>query len=299
MRRGAAAQGAAPVWAIVVHYGASASTRRTLDSLRAGTVRPDQFLVVDNQGDWEDEPGDVKVVRPGANLGFAGGAAEGARVALAGGAAWLWFVNNDAVVAARCLEALADFAAGSPDAGMLSPLIAYGDGGLWYAGGVVDPVSFRVSHLTASPGTRLAFETGYITGCAMFVRAAALEAAGLPDARLFMYLEDVDLSLRVRRLGWRLMVVPTALVTHDVERRNGRRVFSATGVYLVTRNRLVLAGRRGALARAVPPALVWGLRQVVKAARQGTLRQVAAAAACGLCDGLRGVTGPPYAGRRR
>jgi len=298
MTRGRVAQVAAPVWAIVVHYGAPSATRRTLDSVRAGTVRPGQLLVVDNQGGWEDEQGDVIVVRPGANLGFAGGAAEGARVAMASGAAWLWFVNNDAVVAPGCLGALAHAAAGLPDAGMLSPLIAYGDGELWYAGGAVDPVSFAVSHLSAPPATPNAFDTGYVTGCAMFVRAAALEAAGLPDARLFMYFEDVDLSLRVRQHGWRLLVVPTALVTHDVERRDGRRVFSASSVYLTTRNRLVLAGRRGALPRAVPPALAWSLRQVVKAARQGTLRQVAAAAARGLRDGLRGITGPPPAGMK-
>ena len=296
---GGGTQGAAPVWAIVVHYGAPAPTRRTLDSLRAGTVRPDQLLVVDNQGDWEDEPGDVIVVRPGANLGCAGGTAEGARAALAGGAAWVWFVNNDAVVAPRCLAALVDAAGKLPDAGILSPLIAYGDGGLWYAGGKVDPRSFAVSHLSAPPATPDAFDTGYVTGCAMFVRAAALEAAGLPDARLFMYLEDVDLSLRVRRHGWRLLVVPTALATHDVERRAGRRVFSATSVYLITRNRLVLAGRCGALPRAVPPALAWSLRQTVKAASRGTLDQVVGAMARGLLDGVRGVTGPPPVRRRR
>jgi GT2 family glycosyltransferase len=292
-------QGFAPVWAIVVHYGAPAPTRRALDALRAGETHPDRLLVVDNQGDWKDESGDVIVVRPGANLGFAGAAAEGARRALAGGAAWLWFVNNDAIVAPRCLASLVDAAAVSPDAGILSPLIAYGDGGLWYAGGGVDPRSFSVSHLTATPATPDAFDTGYVTGCAMLVRAAALEAAGLPDARLFMYLEDVDLSLRVRQHGWRLLVVPTALVTHDVERRDGRRVFSATSVYLITRNRLVLAGRRGTLLRAVPPALAWSLRQTVKAASQGVLGKVAGASARGLLDGVRGVTGPPPVGRRR
>jgi GT2 family glycosyltransferase len=292
------AQGAAPVWAIVVHFGTSASTHRTLHSLRAGRVRPDQLLVVDNQGGWDDESGDVIVVRPGTNLGFAGGAAEGAREALAGGAAWLWFVNNDAVVAAGCLGALVDAAARLPDVGMLSPLIVYGDGGLWYAGAVVEPRSSRVSHLTTPPSTQRPFDTGYVTGCAMFVRAAALEAAGLPDARLFMYLEDVDLSLRVRQQGWRLMVVPTALVTHDVERRDQRRVFSPDSVYLITRNRIVLAGRRGTPVRALPPALAWSLRQVVKAAHEGMPWQVVVAAAQGLRDGLRGVAGPPPGGRR-
>jgi GT2 family glycosyltransferase len=276
-----------------VHFGVPASTRRTLDSLRAGRVRPDQLLVVDNQGGWEDERGDVIVMRPGVNLGFAGGAAQGARRALAGGAAWIWFVNNDAAVAEGCLAALVEAAAGLPEAGMLSPLIAYGDGGLWYAGGVVDPASLEVSHRTSPTGAGGAFETGYITGCAMFVRAAAMEATGLPDARLFMYFEDVDLSLRMRKHGWRLLVVPAARVIHDVERLDGRRVFSAASVYLMTRNRLVLAGRNGALARAIPPALVWSLRQMVKAVRQGTLRQVGAAVVRGLSDGLRGVTGPP------
>jgi len=280
------------VWAIVAHYGPAGPTERTLDALRAGDVPPDQLVVVDNQGDWDGADDDVMVVRPTANVGFAGAAAEGARKALGAGATWLWYVNNDALVSAACLRELLATGSGVPRAGILSPVISYPDGDIWYAGGVVDLRSLRVAHLAASPRPA-AFSTGYVTGCAMLVRAAAIEDAGPPDASLFMYFEDVDLSLRMRERGWRLVVVPAARVMHDVERRRGRRIFSPTSVYLITRNRLVLAARRGRTLPALPPAFSWGLRQVAKAVGQGSLVAAAGAFARGLWDGLSGVTGPP------
>jgi GT2 family glycosyltransferase len=70
-----------------------------------------------------------------------------------------------------------------------------------------------------------------------------------------MYYEDVDWSLRMADAGWGLAVVPAAVVVHDVPRRGGRRVFSDGAIYFMTRNRLLVAARRG---RRLPAALAGG-----------------------------------------
>jgi GT2 family glycosyltransferase len=75
-------------------------------------------------------------------------------------------------------------------------------------------------------------------GAAVLLRRSALEEVGSFDDSFFMYYEDTDLSLRLRRKGWRLVYTPEARVRH---------VHSATAVewsptfcYYTERNRLLM-----------------------------------------------------------
>ena len=287
------------VMAVVAHYSAAATTERTVQALLAGTVRPDEVLVIDNQGDlpagaFAHLPG-VRVERPGRNLGFAGAGALGAQRALHAAAEWIWFVNNDARPEPGCLAAL--LAAGEvlPRAALLSPLIAYGDGGgLWYAGGDVRRADLRVRHRTW-PASGVPHVVGFATGCALLARAAFVRAWGPMDGALFMYYEDADWCLRAQDHGWSVVLVPGARVVHDVARPGGRRRFSPLAVYLMTRNRLLVARRYGMPAAALAGAADWGGRQVVKGVRRGEAGELLLALGAGLADGVRGRRGAPPA----
>jgi GT2 family glycosyltransferase len=58
----------------------------------------------------------------------------------------------------------------------------------------------------------------------MLIRGAALRRAGLFDPRFFMYGEDLDLCLRIRRAGWRVVYAPSVSVLHH----KGRSTRKAT-----------------------------------------------------------------------
>jgi GT2 family glycosyltransferase len=86
------------------------------------------------------------------------------------------------------------------------------------------------------------------SGAAVLLRAEHLRQVGGFDDTLFLYYEDVELSLRARRAGWRHVAVPQAVARH---------VHSATVVtgsplhqYFSERNRLIV------LASSAPPAAV-------------------------------------------
>jgi rhamnosyltransferase len=286
------------VWAVIAHYGEPAATLATIASLRAGSLQPDEILIVDNQGNFPQEG--VRVATPGRNLGFAGAIALGASEALRAGAEWVWFPDNDAKVAPSCLQALLAAGDAAPRAGLLTPVIEHEEGGIWYAGGTVDARRMAVRHeiVVASQD---AYDTGYATGCAVLARAAFLLDTGPADEDLFMYFEDVEWSLRARARGWRVVVVPSARVRHSVALRRGRRVWSPTAVYLLTRNRLLLARRAGGIGPALAPAVSWGLRQWLKGLAWRDGGRTRRAFFAGLRDGIRGRGGPPptgFAGRR-
>lgn len=73
-------------------------------------------------------------------------------------------------------------------------------------------------------------------GAAIY-RRSFLEALGGFDERFVMYLEDVDLCLRGRILGFRCVLEPSAVVLHH---GHGSGLPTARYVRLITRNRLLM-----------------------------------------------------------
>ena len=61
-------------------------------------------------------------------------------------------------------------------------------------------------------------EPGWISGACMLARRSALDAVGGFDEGFFLYEEDVDLCLRLRRAGWRIVFSPAAEVVHHLGR---------------------------------------------------------------------------------
>lgn len=181
----------------------------------------------------DGEPG-VTIVRPGSNLGFAGGCNYGARHAEG---EVLAFVNGDAVVRPTALARLAaalDDTVGLATASLRlydQPEVMNSAGnpvhytGLSWAGGFGRPASeFEVARDVASA-------TGAATVC-LAERFASLGGFCEP---MFAYCEDTDLSLRSWQRGWRVVYVPDAVVLHRYEFSRNPLKF-----YLLERNRLFL-----------------------------------------------------------
>ena len=60
------------------------------------------------------------------------------------------------------------------------------------------------------------FEVNFLAGSVLLLRrSAVLQAGGLFDPRYFMFYEDSDLSLRLRRAGFALAVAPNACAVHE------------------------------------------------------------------------------------
>ena len=54
----------------------------------------------------------------------------------------------------------------------------------------------------------------WVMGAALVLRRAALEEVGLFDEEFFIYSEEVDLQLRLRRAGWQVHYFPAVTVVH-------------------------------------------------------------------------------------
>jgi GT2 family glycosyltransferase len=193
---------------------------------------------------------DVELLRTGANLGFAGGNNAGIRRALERGADWVLLLNNDAVAEPGLVEALERAAAARPDAGLLACKVLSGDGReVQYAGARFN-ARLGYSGRVETTGRDELRDTGRADGAALAVSRLAAERAGVLDDQLFMYVEDVDWSLRILRAGFAVVLVPDARVRHKGSGSTGGRA-STTNLYYDTRNTIVVAERHAPLPRGV------------------------------------------------
>ncbi|MBI3796938.1 MAG: glycosyltransferase family 2 protein [Deltaproteobacteria bacterium] len=75
---------------------------------------------------------------------------------------------------------------------------------------------------------KCAREVDYVIGACQVIRRTALAEVGLLDERIFYGPEDIDLCLRMRQAGWRVVYNPAAVVVHR-ERRVARSFLSRLG----------------------------------------------------------------------
>jgi hypothetical protein len=89
-------------------------------------------------------------------------------------------------------------------------------------------------------------DTSWVSGACMLVRRPAFVAVGGFSADLFpMYCDDVDLSWKLRRAGWRTVHAPDAVVFHDKRPTAGGVEPRPTERYWASLARLLLCRRWG------------------------------------------------------
>lgn len=209
---------------VIVHYGEPSPTLACLAALRADrSTCPRRVVVVDNAGNFAGgDAAGATVVRPGSNLGFGAGANAGAASLAPASPAALIVLNNDLEVADGFLDA-AVAAVALPGVGAAGgPLYLDRLGGtLWYAGGGVNRLTGTVWQVRSAAAAARAREIGFIPGAALAVRGEAWRQVGGFDPAYFLFHEDLDLCLRLRRRGWRLRFEPTMAAVHRLGTTTG------------------------------------------------------------------------------
>jgi len=224
---------------VVVAYGNEPWLERCVTSILASEGVSVDVVLVDNGGTTGvvDELGSferVEVVRPGRNLGFAGGCNVGARRA---GGEVLAFVNQDATVGVGALAALAEVASrSSTGAATASVRLADHTDLLNAAGNPVHILGFSWAGGFGRPAAERSVptEVASASGAAMAVHRRVWDLLGGFADEYFAYCEDTEFSIRCWQRGLQVLYVPSAVVVHRYEfSRNARKL------YLVERNRLV------------------------------------------------------------
>jgi len=260
------------IWVVVLNYNGKDVLEDCLSSLVKVKTKGFKVtsLVYDNgssDGSVEyirEKFKEVKVLESKDNLGFSEGNNEGIRYALENGAEAVMLLNSDTKVDEGVVETLW-MGLGDKKIGIMVPKIYFypecefhkdryekSDGGkvIWYAGGVIDWDNVYLSHRGVDEVDRGQFdkkkETDFATGCCMMVRKDVFEGVGYLDKKYFLYYEDADFSMRVKKGGFKIVYEPKGVVWHKNAGSIGGSG-SDTQDYYLTRNRYLFGFRYGGL----------------------------------------------------
>lgn len=226
---------------------------------------------------------DFELIENVHNLGFAGGNNIGIKRAMDNGAEFVLVLNNDTVMHKNALVELVKAARKYPKVGAFTPKMYFAKGYefhknryrksdlgkvIWSAGGDMDWANVYGTNHGVDEVDEGQFDASenvdFASGAALLLRTEALERVGLFDERLFLYMEDVDLCIRLKAAGWGVRYVPKAIVWHKVSQSSG--IGSQLNDYFITRNRLFVGMRyaslrtRLALGRESLKLLLFGRR---------------------------------------
>lgn len=232
---------------------------KSLEKLKINKNIDLNILVIDN-GSTDGSLRALKnysVLKNKKNLGFAEGNNKGMKYALKQGADYIILLNNDAYVDKNLLiEMLKVFEdKNRKKVGAVSPLIYFAKGFefhkdrykkadlgkvIWSAGGSIDwdnvfGVNAHVNEVDT--GKLKKREIEFATGACVMYSREALKKAGFFNDKYFMYYEDVDLSVRLRKKGFKIIFTPYAKLWHKVAQSSG--IGSGLNDYFIARNRML------------------------------------------------------------
>lgn len=230
------------VYIIILTWNHVANTVRCLDSVLQ-TTYPSQIVVVDNASTdttaqvIQEKYPSVTLLQNEKNEGYAEGNNVGMRYALERKADFIFILNNDTVINPDTVELLVNELLKHPLAIAVSPKSYFYDspGKVYFAGGLITEKG-STHHFVGEADNLDGYSTTWLNGCAMLIRCAYLSDVGFFDPRYFLLYEDVDWSLRARRRGYDLRVLPASVIQHKGSGSfDGQR--SPTLIYYFARNR--------------------------------------------------------------
>ncbi|MDB5100628.1 MAG: glycosyl transferase family 2 [Cyanobacteria bacterium RYN_339] len=190
-----------------------------------------QIVVVDNAS-WDDSAqmvaerfNQVTLLENEINQGFAAACNQGGKVYQS---RYVLLLNNDATLLPGSLQAAVEFADSQAKVGALTGRLLAPNGHERYP----------ASHFWQRwyPPRPHIHELSWVPGTCLLLRREALQQVGWLDEDFFFYNEDLDLSIRLKKAGWKLMYHPAVGVNHQ-----------ESGSSQLIRPRAMMEGYRGTL----------------------------------------------------
>lgn len=218
---------------IIVSWNTRDMLRECLELiLPAASTISNEIIVVDNgsaDGSAEMVHSDfsqVVLVRNSNNLGFPKAVNQGICVSKG---SFIALVNSDIMVPPNAFEEMVSYLKKNPGVAAVGPQLIGRTGHMQYSGGYapspvtalmqlieVQALAGRRSHglfVRARPSNRPQ-KVDWLGGACMVIDRRAVDRVGVLDESHFMYAEDLEYGIRLRRAGWQLHLLPWVRVVH-------------------------------------------------------------------------------------
>ena len=230
---------------IIVNYNSALLTLRAVKSvLESDSVGPVDVAVVDNSASLKESdilqsqlPSSVAFRRNTENMGFGFACNQAFEEFESDG---ILLINPDAQLLPGCLKQLQKTLLSNKQVAAVAPQLFWDDAQTFYLPPPHPTVLFEFRDLLVSWSSEALVNrtisllwrrhsvrvwraekpvvAGNLSGGLVFLnRTAVKQAGGLFDPRFFLYFEDTDLSLRLRKSGYTLLINPKARAVHHYD----------------------------------------------------------------------------------
>ena len=245
------------VHVLVINWNGKEHLEECFETLLSSDYPNAKIVLVDNASDdgsvsfVEERFGakpQVEILALGRNLGWSGGNNAGIERALADGADYVFLINNDTATEASAIRYMVKMAEDDTTIGALAPKIL-----LYDHPGLLNSIGLEATDIGTAWDRGMGRVDGPkwggrrpvvgVCGAAFFLRAEALRKTGLLPTDFEIYLDDLDLSLRVWNAGYQILTCPEAEIRHKFSSTMGEGRRAHRKYYLNTRNRMRLIQR--------------------------------------------------------
>ncbi len=226
---------------VIVAHSARHELERCLNSIERHGGVPRQVILVDNASEddtrsWvQDAHPEVELVELDRNIGVA---ARRHGLDRACGR-YSMFLDSDTALTDGALPRMVEALDSNPDWGLLGPRLVGDDGSLQLSCRRYPPLLLPAMrrpplaalledsrpvrhHLMAGEDHSRVRPVLYVLGACQLFRLSLARAAGPPDDRTFLGMDDIDWCLRIRDAGGEVVYFPEATVIHSYQRRTAR-----------------------------------------------------------------------------
>ncbi len=212
--------------AVVVTHNRPDFLARCLQSIAAQTLPVRRTYLVDNSDSADTnavvirEHKNLVYVRPGANLGGAGGFHLGLRRAVEEGADGVWLLDDDCEPAPTALQILAEVWDAQKDktrVGFVCSHVEWTDGSACLMNIPAPTWDFLRDYSLASPVIRVA-SCSFVSA---LVPSSVVRDVGLPIRDFFIWCDDLEFTDRITRAGYTGLSALASRVTHRMAENEG------------------------------------------------------------------------------
>lgn len=233
----------------IVNYKSQNNLANCLDSMRENIPEgsTSQMIIVNNDekaispGECQGFPFDIEIIEAGGNLGFSRAHNLGAKKALG---EYILFLNPDTEILPQSLTKLIETFKSNEKIGIAGPAML-GESGFQeeeHFGFRKNPLSLIGTKVYRfKPDTKQPMEVDWISGGAMMIKKDLFRELGGFDENFFMYFEDVDLCLRAKQKGYKIIFNPGARIIHKSgqsfsDNRKKKKYYYSSQDYYIRKN---------------------------------------------------------------
>lgn len=257
------------VYVVLVNYNGMPYLEEFMHSLEGQTYKNYKVVFVDSGSSdgsamwFKRKYPQHKAFLAAKNVGYVRGCNIGMRYARKKGADYVLLLNIDTILEDNLLEELVKYSRG---VAVTTPKIysTRDKVNIWYAGGTIDyekgtNVHFHDERLERG-GDSPAHCIDFASGCCMLIPKRVLQTVGGFDEKFYMYYDDVDLCIRLKKANIRLYYISSTSLWHKVGGSYGG-IRSVLTEYYCARNRLYFIRKHKDLIKISCHAAAWDMLQ--------------------------------------